>query len=323
MKYIFLFRPDEKHKRDLSSLRLVREAFAGRGKVRDFIFKEVRSDEEIKSAADFFAERFRGDVCFFACGGNDIVLSLSETLAFSDIPMGIIPFGQNDLARKIYGESCTPDSVCADTGLFEKPVMRFKKIDIGEANGMIFTNYLSIGFDEKRFSDARKLYEKIPLSRRVSRKIGFASALMSSKKHRAKLSLEVYQNIKGVTREFTYEHETEFSLLSLTNSGYSEGRKISDCSSLFDGRLEACIVSPCSFAEYPYVNEMYKRGVADISDKTKILTVTGGKISSACEKPIAFLIDGRVFSADEMSITVHRKALKICAPSLERNGEIK
>ncbi len=316
MKYIFLFKPDEKHERDLSPLRLVREAFSGRGKVRDFIFKEVFSDDEIKTAVRRYAEKFRKDVCFFACGGNDIVLSMAETLAFSDIPMGIIPFGQNDLARKIYGEDCTPDSVCADMGLFEKPVMRFKKIDVGEANGMIFTNLLSAGFDEKRFSAARRLYEKIPLSRRVSRKIGFACALMSNKKQKAKLSLEVYQDINSVTREFTYEHETEFSLLSIANSGYSEGRKISDCSSLFDGRLEACIISPCSFAEYPYVNEIYKRGVADISDKTKVLTVTGGKISSLREKPIAFLIDGRSHTADEINVAVRRKALKICAPYL-------
>src|SRR2546425_9647991 len=101
----------------------------------------------------------RGARLVLAWGGDGTINEVASSLAFQEVPLGIIPSGSgNGLAREL-GVDFNPARAIADA-LGAEP----RTIDLGEVNDRLFVNVAGVGFDayvaaefDKRGSDRRGL----------------------------------------------------------------------------------------------------------------------------------------------------------------------
>ena len=84
----------------------------------------------------------RGARLVMAWGGDGTINEVASTLAFGEVPLGIVPAGSgNGLARQL-GISSTP-SEAIRRAISAEP----RAIDVGEAGDRMFVNLAGIGFD--------------------------------------------------------------------------------------------------------------------------------------------------------------------------------
>jgi diacylglycerol kinase (ATP) len=110
----------------------------GLGEMADVFVTECRGHaREIAKAA-----LIRGARLVLAWGGDGTINEIASSLAFHDVPLGIIPSGSgNGLAREL-GVDFRPERAIADA-MGAEP----RAIDLGEADERLFVNVAGFGFD--------------------------------------------------------------------------------------------------------------------------------------------------------------------------------
>ena len=157
-----------------------------------------------------------------AWGGDGTINEVASALAFSAVPLGIIPAGSgNGLAREL-GVDPRPAQAIADA-LAAQP----RSIDVGELDGHRFFNVAGIGFD------AHVAHQFAGRHRR-----GLAGYVAVTTKALATYTTRRYRiSCNGVTTE----HQAV--LVSLANSAqFGNGARIAPHAKLDDGLLDLVIV---------------------------------------------------------------------------------
>lgn len=306
MKYIF-FESAFTSENDLTAIKLIRQNFSKRGKINDFVFVNIKSEEEAENVIRNFIRIYDKNAIYFICG-TDLLTSIAVNIfAFTEMILGIIPLGENSLAKCIFDENTDTFSACSSLGFFSPDGIKLKirKIDVGSVNDFLFVNSVSMGFYAKK----KEIAAHHPFLSGLEHPL---SLVKSNVKFKGIFNMVSLAN--SHERHFISEKEILASVFSITNSGYSEEGKLSFDSSVTDKILEANMIMPCNFASLSYNLEMYKRGVTYDSKQGRSFKIDGAEITSSDNMPITFLADGKLFQSENLNIKIHGKALKICYP---------
>ena len=101
----------------------------------------------------------RGARLVMAWGGDGTINEVASTLAFGEIPLGIVPAGSgNGLARQL-GISRQPADAIRQAIAAEP-----RRIDVGELGDRLFVNAAGVGFDAARRPALQRIGERPPRS---------------------------------------------------------------------------------------------------------------------------------------------------------------
>lgn len=235
----------------------------------------------------------RGARLVMAWGGDGTINEVASTLAFGEVPLGIVPAGSgNGLARQL-GISATP-SEAIRRAISAEP----RAIDVGEAGDRMFVNLAGIGFDAhiaSRFNEhggRRGLSTYAKLS---------ARALIS-------YVPETYTITPGGA-------EPSFSvravIITIANSPeFGNGAIIAPGARIDDGLLDLVVMEERSrlrtIAQLPRLFQ----GTVDKAPGCSIRKIARATIE--CNRPMAYHVDGEpVSGGTSLRIRVHPGALYV------------
>ncbi len=229
----------------------------------------------------------------FVLVGDDIAIShfINEVKELNKIKLGIVPVGEsNDFSRFLNLES--------------KPVQAIKKIlnkevhelDYLVVNDLIAVNNVSLGASTEALENYEKYKWKINLTKR------HALLKYGTKFDGIELNIEVKSN-KIVTKNI-FE-------LSICNGAYLKGQHISPLSNLEDGLFNLNYITLEEAVDKKRTLLSFYKGEHIYTDDSAQSWINNVKISSTNNEPFKVTIDGRIFSVDELEVTLIEKGLKL------------
>jgi diacylglycerol kinase (ATP) len=207
-----------------------------------------------------------------AWGGDGTVNEVASVLAFSSVPLGIVPGGSgNGLAREL-GISLKPERA-----LHRALQGRDRAIDVGQLGPRLFFNLAGVGFDAhvaRRFND-------------LGRRRGFAAYIGTSL-----VELLRYRPLRYAIR---FEQETidrhALMVVLANGSQYGNGARVAPDARPDDGELDLVVIEPRS----PLANAWRSRHLFDgtlarrpgvIVRRVRQLSIENGPA------PVGFHVDG-------------------------------
>ncbi len=228
----------------------------------------------------------------FVVVGDDPIIStfVNSVKDLSKIKFGIVPIGGQDDFAAYLNLSLNPIQAIKD--ILRKKV---DSVDCLNVNGFKVTNNISIGAG----AEAQELFNSYKVKNSLTRSI-------ANKKNAAKfegVELTFYSRGKQPTTETIFE-------MSIANGGIRKGKKISPLANVKDGLFNFNYVTLTEKKEKQnYVDEI-NSGEHIYNEKTKQQWLTNIKIFSP-ENKIKAIIDGKLMTVDELSISVAENGLKI------------
>jgi diacylglycerol kinase (ATP) len=234
----------------------------------------------------------RGVRLVMAWGGDGTINEIVGALAFSQVPIGIVPAGSgNGLAREL-GVARRPEQAIADA-LAARP----RAIDIGELGGRLFVNVAGIGFDA---------YVASRFGEPGNRRRGFAKYAEITLR-----ALVTYQTARYVIATATGVTNPRALLVTIANSAqFGNGARIAPGARVDDGVLDLVIVEERSRWQTIWQLPRLFNGTAD-----RIASRSTQRIDQAtieCDQPMVFHVDGEaVRGGTRLTARVHPGALQI------------
>ncbi len=228
-----------------------------------------------------------------AWGGDGTINEVASTLAFGDVPLGIIAAGSgNGLATEL-GVNRQPERALLDA-LRATP----RAIDLGEISGRLFVNAAGIGIDA---------YVAVQFNDAGNRRRGFRSYLSIGTR-----ALFRYQPL---TYRISSAHGRTTSravLIAVTNgTQYGNGARIAPGARLDDGELDLVVVEEKSRAYTILRTPRLFTGTIGRASGVSMQRVR--EVTIECEEPIVFQVDGEALQGGtSLTAKVHPAALKIC-----------
>jgi YegS/Rv2252/BmrU family lipid kinase len=234
----------------------------------------------------------RGARLVLAWGGDGTINEVASSLAFQEVPLGIIPSGSgNGLAREL-GVDFRPERAIAGA-LGAEP----RAIDLGEVNGHLFVNVAGVGFDayvaaefDKRGSHRRGLVGYFGVT---------ARALVSYRPGRYTITTP-----QGCT-------VSQAILVTVANSAqFGNGARIAPRALLDDGLLDLVVVEErARWRTICHVPRLFDGTVEQI-EGCSICHIQQATIRS--DQPMVFHVDGEpVDGGTELQVRVHPAALRV------------
>lgn len=224
-------------------------------------------------------------------GGDGTLNTLSNALAFKDIPLGIIPCGTgNDFSRHVYNKK---DDVLA-TVIDGTP----KKIDLGWCNERYFMNVLGVGYDSKIVEDTKDDNKKL-----------FRSFfyLWNAIKY-----LPIYKENKIHIKSGEVNKNEDTFLAAFGNgSFFGSGMNITPNADISDGVLDFCWVGKLSFLKKLYcVIKIFSGKHLSV----KNIEYSQGKEFHILTKSLPIEADGEFVGYTPAVIRIEEKALLLKMP---------
>jgi YegS/Rv2252/BmrU family lipid kinase len=225
-------------------------------------------------------------------GGDGTINEVACALAFTGVPLGIVPSGSgNGLAREL-GVDMRPDRAIADA-LAATP----RPMDMGEVAGRRFVNIAGIGFDAfvaSKFNDPR------------NRRRGFANY--------AGIAVRALGTYRPATYTITtggQQVSARALLISIANSAqFGNGARIAPGALVDDGQLELVIVEEHSRWRTLWQAPRLFNGTVARVPGYSIRRIERVRIQ--CDEPMIFHVDGEpVEGGTEIAAQVHPGALRI------------
>jgi diacylglycerol kinase (ATP) len=234
----------------------------------------------------------RGARLVLAWGGDGTINEVASSLAFQEVPLGIIPSGSgNGLAREL-GVDFNPARAIADA-LRAEP----RTIDLGEVNGHLFVNVAGVGFDayvaaefDKRGSDRRGLVGYLGVT---------ARALVSYRPQRYTITTPQACTVSRAI------------LVTIANSAqFGNGARIAPRALLDDGLLDLVVFEERTrWQTIRHVPRLFD-GTVEQVDGCSICHIQHATIAS--DQPMLFHVDGEpVEGGTELQVRVHPAALRV------------
>jgi YegS/Rv2252/BmrU family lipid kinase len=238
----------------------------------------------------------RGARLIIAWGGDGTLNEAACALAFSDVPLGIVPSGSgNGLATEL-GISRVAERAIAQA-LSAAP----RRIDLGEIGGRLFVNLAGIGIDayvaaqfDRGGPSARGLLA-------YARVTGRALFTYTAERYRIATSSQ--------------RLETRALLIGIANgTQFGNNARIAPAARLDDGLLDLVVVDETSrLRTLRHVPRLFN-GKAALVPGYRSWRVDAATIE--CDRPMAFHVDGEpVLGGTSLAVRVHPAALWVAAPA--------
>lgn len=242
-------------------------------------------------------------------GGDGTMNEIASALAFSPVPLGVIPGGSGNGFARGLGISLSPAKA------FEQAVRGPERLlDAGEIGGRLFFNVAGLGFDAHV---ARRFNEN-------GRRRGFLKYITTSLVELFKYEAAPYSIAFGNGDETLQRH----ALMVVVANGneYGNGARVAPHARPDDGRLDLVVVEPGT----PLGNVWRARRMFDgsLASAPGVLMreVEGLRISSGHETngrgtngshgSLWFHVDGEpVRGAAALDVRIHPRALRVRAPA--------
>ena len=323
MKYIFIINSSAGGGKYLPLLDEIKKSFSDEKKAEKLVFYYTAEKGDARRLSAEFSDKFGKNCLIIACGGDGTVHECANSLAHTETPLAFLPFGTgNDFARKIFGKDADAREAAAILGLTTgKPGFRIRNIDLGnvafsDGTSEYFNGIMSLGFDTRVEQVADKISRRAPLVSAASYKLGLGYCLFAeSKKYILNSEFRICNKTENGSRRYTVKRRLAYTLIAVCNSSYYGGGYCpAPDAKLNDGILETVIAEPCNFAEICNLAPKYRMGVADISPKIHMITVSGGKFYADAGKEFTVNLDGENKVIQSAEFSVDCKALKLCTP---------
>jgi YegS/Rv2252/BmrU family lipid kinase len=227
-----------------------------------------------------------------AWGGDGTINEVGCALAFTGIPLGIVPSGSgNGLAREL-GVDTRPDRAIADA-LDADP----RSMDMGEVGGRLFVNIAGIGFDA---------YVASKFNNPQNRRRGLVNYAAVTAR-----ALGTYQPATYTIATGEQQVSARAIMISIANSAqFGNGARISPGALVDDGQLDLVIVEERSRWRTVCQIPRLFNGTVERMPGCSILRIERARIQ--CDQPMIVHVDGEpVEGGTEIAIEVHPGALRV------------
>ena len=237
----------------------------------------------------------RGTRLVMAWGGDGTINEVASTLAFGEVPLGIVPAGSgNGLARQL-SLNAKPDEAIRHA-IASEP----RRIDVGDIDGRLFVNLAGIGFDAHiaaKFAEAS------------NRRRGFASYVSIASR-----ALMRYEPATYVIQTDSDEKPcapVRAVLVTVANSPeFGNGAVIAPGAKIDDGLLDLVVIEEDSRINTIVQVPRLFRGTVDRAKGCSIRRVTRATIDS--DRPMVYHVDGEpVQGGSSLKVRVHPGALYV------------
>ena len=268
---------------------LARRVVADCGETADISVTEQPGDVRARAKA----ARENAARLIVAWGGDGTVNEVASAVAFTDVPMAIVPSGSgNGLAREL-GIAADPEAALR-AALGARP----RSIDVGEIDRRLFVNVAGLGLDAyvaARFNAGR------------SRRRGLAGYVGCT----ARAFLEYVPSLYEITTPDA-RLSTRALLVTLANSAqFGNGVRIAPAARVDDGVLDLVVVEErsrlASICRLPWLLAGSVDRIAAWSSRPV------QEVTIESDRPMLFHVDGEpVQGGTRLRARVHPGALKIC-----------
>jgi YegS/Rv2252/BmrU family lipid kinase len=236
----------------------------------------------------------RGVRAVLAWGGDGTINEVASALAFSDVPLGIVPSGSgNGLARELRIDPRPERAIAAALGANPRP------IDVGDIEGRLFVNIGGIGADAQVASRFNA-----PDNRRRGF-LGYVNITVRV------LVTYVPAQYRITTADGTIE--VRALLVTFANSSqFGNGARIAPGARLDDGLLDLVVVDERSTLKaFLHMPRLFM-GAGERIPGCRISRVSEAAVES--DRPVLFHIDGELcHGGTRVQVRVHPGALKVLA----------
>ena len=237
----------------------------------------------------------RGTRLVMAWGGDGTINEIASTLAFGEVPLGIVPAGSgNGLARQLAISPVPHEAI--RHAIAAEP----RRIDVGEIDGRLFVNLAGIGLDAHvaaKFGEAS------------NRRRGFAA--YASIAARALMTYEPASYVIRADSDETPCAPLRAVLITVANSPeFGNGAVIAPGAKVDDGLLDLVVM-----AEHSRLNTIVQlprlfRGTVDRAKGCSTRRITHATIES--DRPMVYHVDGEpLHGGTSLRVRVHPGALYV------------
>ena len=258
---------------------------------KGYSYDIYHTEKDTQSSEQKIKRRLKKHTDVVAIGGDGTLNMLSNALANSHIPLGIIPCGTgNDFSRNVYNK--------ADNIIEAVTSDNYVKIDLGWCNDRYFINVLGVGYDA------------IVAECVKNNNIKYLRSLIyiwSALKH-----LPFYADKKvSVKSESFNKHEKTFMVVFGNGQYFGNGMNITPNANFKDGLLDCCWVGKLSFVKK--LQCFAKLFFGNHLSESRIEYSQGNKFQ-VLSKGHAIEADGELFGYTPADIRVEKKALYLKIP---------
>ena len=235
----------------------------------------------------------RGARLVMAWGGDGTINEVASTLAFGDVPLGIVPAGSgNGLARQLGLPRQAADAI--RRAIAAEP----RRIDVGELGDRFFVNAAGVGFDAhiaRRFNEEGSGRRGL-----LTYALVCASALWS------------YEPLEYVVTTAAGRQKVRAILVTAANSAeFGNGARIAPGARVDDGLLDLVVVEERSrLRTIVSLPRLFNGTVARVPG-CSIRQVDRATIES--DRPMDFHVDGEpATGGTSLRLRIHPAALYVC-----------
>ncbi len=225
--------------------------------------------------------------------GDDISIShfVNEVKELSKIKLGIIPVGKNDDFAKFLELETNPISA------IQKILAgNLESVDYLVVNDIIAINNISIGAS----TSALEEYERYKWRTNLT------------KKHALYKYGTKFEGIELIISTKNNKSETyNIFELSICNGAYLKGQPISPLSNIKDGLFNLNYITVENAIDKKKTLKSYLSGDHIYNEQTKQVWINNTKITTNNDEDFHVSIDGRLYSVDELNITLVENGLKL------------
>lgn len=180
-----------------------------------------------------------------AVGGDGTVLEVTNGLAGTDIPLGVIPLGSgNDFARSVNIPMGFENIEECLQIITEKPA---QPVDLARFNGRVFLNIASIGFDAEIIRDLHRI------KRFIKGKGAYLLSVFAKFLTYKPKDVELLLDDKKIT--------TKAFLVAICNGNfYGGGMMVNPNGSITDGLLDVILIKPVARYKIPILLQKFIKG---------------------------------------------------------------
>lgn len=250
-----------------------------------------------------------------AWGGDGTANEIASVLAFSSVPLGLVPNGSgNGLAREL-GVSLNPS-----TALRQALTGTDRLLDVGEIGGRLFFNVAGIGFD----AHVARLFNE------SGRRRGFLAYIKTSlvelfRYHAQRYAIALPAGLLASGE--TLQRDALMVVIANT-AQYGNGARIAPQAKPDDGQLDLVVVAAQSALANVWQSRRMFDGSLSRAPHVMMRTIDGAEIAllapsrngaspkAAANGLIGFHVDGEpVEAAGPLRVRVHPRALRMRVPA--------
>ncbi len=259
----------------------------------DFSFSITKSPEEMRS--EIIKAPFQGVHATLLFGGDGTVHEALPTIAKTNIPFGLLPYGRgNDLARAI-SSSINPRRTCN----FPTRIL-LREFDLPTINKTPFMTVANVGFD----ADVNKLANEG--KGYWNGRLGYSICVLKAVKHLRPFEIEI-------TIDDHCWRERVMMVTIANGPFYGGGMKIAPEAIMNDGLLDICIVKEIS--KWELLRQFPKVFKGTHTSHPKILMKSGRRIKLISDEQRDVFGDGEYIGNLPAECIIGGQTVQIIVPS--------